>query len=148
MKCGEIQPGPDGGCLAGRGRQGSKGRRDRSGGNRRQSSLVTDIQQKYVQFDLIELDGEDLRWSPFEQRERALAELLRQRTDGIARAAGQRRQSYANNDLMKLKYGFARSESSPASNARTLTQPWPWIYFQGRQAELSIRGELLYWWPG
>jgi bifunctional non-homologous end joining protein LigD len=34
-------------------------------------------------FDLIELDGEDLRRSPFEQRKRALAELLRWRTDGI-----------------------------------------------------------------
>ena len=34
-------------------------------------------------FDLIELDGEDLRRSPFEQRKRALAELLRQKTDGI-----------------------------------------------------------------
>ena len=34
-------------------------------------------------FDLIELDGEDLRRSPFEQRKRALAELLRRRTDGI-----------------------------------------------------------------
>jgi len=32
-------------------------------------------------FDLIELDGEDLRRSP--QRKRALAELLRQKTDGI-----------------------------------------------------------------
>ena len=35
-------------------------------------------------FDLIELDGEDLRQSPFEQRKRALAELLRQKPDGIA----------------------------------------------------------------
>jgi hypothetical protein len=34
-------------------------------------------------FDLIELDGEDLRRSPFEQRKRALAELLRLMTDGI-----------------------------------------------------------------
>jgi bifunctional non-homologous end joining protein LigD len=34
-------------------------------------------------FDLIELDGEDLRRSPFEHRKRALAELLRQKTDGI-----------------------------------------------------------------
>jgi bifunctional non-homologous end joining protein LigD len=34
-------------------------------------------------FDLIELDGEDLRRSPLEQRKRALAELLRQKTDGI-----------------------------------------------------------------
>jgi bifunctional non-homologous end joining protein LigD len=34
-------------------------------------------------FDLIELDGEDLRRSPFEQRKRALAELLGQKTDGI-----------------------------------------------------------------
>jgi bifunctional non-homologous end joining protein LigD len=33
-------------------------------------------------FDLIELDGEDLRRSPFERRKRALAELLRQKTDG------------------------------------------------------------------
>jgi bifunctional non-homologous end joining protein LigD len=34
-------------------------------------------------FDLIELDGEDLRQSPLELRKRALAELLRQKTDGI-----------------------------------------------------------------
>jgi ATP-dependent DNA ligase len=34
-------------------------------------------------FDLIELDGEDLRRSPFEYRKRALAELLRKKTDGI-----------------------------------------------------------------
>src|ERR1700732_3885422 len=34
-------------------------------------------------FDLIELDGEDLRRSPLELRKRALAELLRRRTDGI-----------------------------------------------------------------
>jgi bifunctional non-homologous end joining protein LigD len=34
-------------------------------------------------FDLVELDGEDLRRSPFEYRKRALAELLRRRTDGI-----------------------------------------------------------------
>jgi bifunctional non-homologous end joining protein LigD len=34
-------------------------------------------------FDLIELDGEDLRQSPFEYRKRALAELLRQKTDCI-----------------------------------------------------------------
>jgi bifunctional non-homologous end joining protein LigD len=34
-------------------------------------------------FDLIELDGEDLRRSPFEYRKRALAELLRRTTDGI-----------------------------------------------------------------
>jgi bifunctional non-homologous end joining protein LigD len=34
-------------------------------------------------FDLVELDGEDLRRSPFEGRKRALAELLRQKTDGI-----------------------------------------------------------------
>jgi bifunctional non-homologous end joining protein LigD len=33
--------------------------------------------------DLIEFDGEDLRRSPFEYRKRALAELLRQKTDGI-----------------------------------------------------------------
>src|ERR1700692_3741432 len=35
-------------------------------------------------FDLIELDGEDLRRAPFEYRKRALAELLRQKPDGIA----------------------------------------------------------------
>jgi hypothetical protein len=40
--------GPRGGSFAGRGRQGSKGRRDRSGDNRRRVSRVTDIQQKYV----------------------------------------------------------------------------------------------------
>ena len=40
-----IQSGPAGGCLAGRGRQGSKGR-DRPGGNRRRSSRVTDIAAK------------------------------------------------------------------------------------------------------
>jgi ATP-dependent DNA ligase len=34
-------------------------------------------------FDLIELDGEDLRRSPLELRKRALAEWLRQMTDGI-----------------------------------------------------------------
>jgi bifunctional non-homologous end joining protein LigD len=34
-------------------------------------------------FDLIELDGEDLRRSPFEHRKRDLAKLLRQKTDGI-----------------------------------------------------------------
>jgi ATP-dependent DNA ligase len=34
-------------------------------------------------FDLIEFDGEDLRQSPLELRKRALAELLRQKSDGI-----------------------------------------------------------------
>ena len=34
-------------------------------------------------FDLIELDGEDLRRSPLEHRKRALAKLLRQKRDGI-----------------------------------------------------------------
>jgi bifunctional non-homologous end joining protein LigD len=35
-------------------------------------------------FDLIELDGEDLRRSPIEYRRRALAEVLGQKRDGIA----------------------------------------------------------------
>jgi bifunctional non-homologous end joining protein LigD len=35
-------------------------------------------------FDLIELDGEDLRRSPIEERKRTLAELLRKKSDGIA----------------------------------------------------------------
>jgi bifunctional non-homologous end joining protein LigD len=35
-------------------------------------------------FDLIELDDEDLRRSPIEDRKSALAELLRQKRDGIA----------------------------------------------------------------
>ncbi len=35
-------------------------------------------------FDLIELDGKDLRRSPIENRKRALRELLRQKSDGIA----------------------------------------------------------------
>jgi bifunctional non-homologous end joining protein LigD len=35
-------------------------------------------------FDLIELDGEDLRGSPIEDRKRTLAELLRKKSDGIA----------------------------------------------------------------
>ena len=35
-------------------------------------------------FDLIELDGEDLRSSPIEERKRTLAELLRRKSDGIA----------------------------------------------------------------
>jgi bifunctional non-homologous end joining protein LigD len=35
-------------------------------------------------FDLIELDGEDLRLSPIEDRKRTLAELLRRKSDGIA----------------------------------------------------------------
>jgi bifunctional non-homologous end joining protein LigD len=34
-------------------------------------------------FDLIELDGEDLRAAPLEHRKRALAKLLRQKRDGI-----------------------------------------------------------------
>jgi ATP-dependent DNA ligase len=34
-------------------------------------------------FDLVELDGEDLRLSPLELRKRALAELLRRKSDGI-----------------------------------------------------------------
>ena len=34
-------------------------------------------------FDLIELDGEDLRRAPLEHRKRALAKLLRQKRDGI-----------------------------------------------------------------
>jgi bifunctional non-homologous end joining protein LigD len=34
-------------------------------------------------FDLVELDGEDLRRSPLELGKRALAELLRQKTDGV-----------------------------------------------------------------
>jgi bifunctional non-homologous end joining protein LigD len=34
-------------------------------------------------FDLRELDGEDLRRSPLELRKRALAELLRRKSDGI-----------------------------------------------------------------
>jgi bifunctional non-homologous end joining protein LigD len=34
-------------------------------------------------FDLVELDGEDLRQSPLEMRKRALAELLRHKSDGI-----------------------------------------------------------------
>jgi bifunctional non-homologous end joining protein LigD len=34
-------------------------------------------------FDLIELDDEDLRRSPIEDRKSALAELLRQKRDGI-----------------------------------------------------------------
>jgi ATP-dependent DNA ligase len=33
--------------------------------------------------DLIELDGEDLRRAPVEHRKRALANLLRQKRDGI-----------------------------------------------------------------
>ena len=35
-------------------------------------------------FDLIELDGKDLRLSPIEDRKRTLAELLRKKSDGIA----------------------------------------------------------------
>jgi hypothetical protein len=35
-------------------------------------------------FDLIELDGEDLRLSPIEYRKRALAALLSRKSDGIA----------------------------------------------------------------
>jgi bifunctional non-homologous end joining protein LigD len=35
-------------------------------------------------FDLIELDGEDLRRSPIEYRKRALAQVLGQKRDGIA----------------------------------------------------------------
>jgi len=35
-------------------------------------------------FDLIELDGEDLRRSPIEHRKRALAEVLSQKRDGVA----------------------------------------------------------------
>jgi bifunctional non-homologous end joining protein LigD len=34
-------------------------------------------------FDLVELDGEDLRGAPLEHRKRALAKLLRQRRDGL-----------------------------------------------------------------
>jgi bifunctional non-homologous end joining protein LigD len=34
-------------------------------------------------FDLIELDGEDLRGTPLEHRKRALAKLLRQKRDGL-----------------------------------------------------------------
>jgi bifunctional non-homologous end joining protein LigD len=34
-------------------------------------------------FDLIELDGKDLRRSPIEGRKRALAALLRRKSDGI-----------------------------------------------------------------
>jgi bifunctional non-homologous end joining protein LigD len=35
-------------------------------------------------FDLIELDGEDLRWAKLEDRKHALADLLRGTDDGIA----------------------------------------------------------------
>ena len=35
-------------------------------------------------FDLIELDGEDLRWQPVERRKAMLADLLRDTRDGIA----------------------------------------------------------------
>jgi bifunctional non-homologous end joining protein LigD len=35
-------------------------------------------------FDLIELDGEDLRRTPIEERKRALADLLHRERDGIA----------------------------------------------------------------
>jgi bifunctional non-homologous end joining protein LigD len=35
-------------------------------------------------FDLIELDGEDLRWQPLERRKTVLADLLRSTSDGIA----------------------------------------------------------------
>jgi bifunctional non-homologous end joining protein LigD len=35
-------------------------------------------------FDLIELDGEDLRWTPLENRKKALADLLAGAGDGIA----------------------------------------------------------------
>jgi bifunctional non-homologous end joining protein LigD len=35
-------------------------------------------------FDLVELDGEDLRRAPLENRKRALSKLLRQKHDGIA----------------------------------------------------------------
>jgi ATP-dependent DNA ligase len=35
-------------------------------------------------FDLIELDGKDLRLSPIEDRKGTLAELLRKKSDGIA----------------------------------------------------------------
>jgi bifunctional non-homologous end joining protein LigD len=35
-------------------------------------------------FDLIELDGEDLRWQPVERRKAVLADLLRGTSDGIA----------------------------------------------------------------
>ena len=35
-------------------------------------------------FDLIELDGEDLRWQPLERRKTVLADLLRGTSDGIA----------------------------------------------------------------
>jgi bifunctional non-homologous end joining protein LigD len=35
-------------------------------------------------FDLIELDGEDLRWQPVERRKAALADLLQDTRDGIA----------------------------------------------------------------
>ena len=35
-------------------------------------------------FDLIELDGKDLRWQPLERRKAVLADLLRGTSDGIA----------------------------------------------------------------
>ena len=35
-------------------------------------------------FDLIELDGQDLRWARLEDRKHALADLLRDTDDGIA----------------------------------------------------------------
>jgi bifunctional non-homologous end joining protein LigD len=35
-------------------------------------------------FDLIELDGEDLRWQPVERRKAVLSDLLRGTSDGIA----------------------------------------------------------------
>jgi bifunctional non-homologous end joining protein LigD len=38
----------------------------------------------FCAFDLIELDGEDLRWQPVERRKAVLADLLRDTRDGIA----------------------------------------------------------------
>jgi ATP dependent DNA ligase domain len=65
-------------------RRGRRGRRARPRGVRRSPlSAIRDHAAILCAFDLIELDGEDLRWHPLEQRKAALADLLGQVEDGV-----------------------------------------------------------------
>jgi len=65
-------------------------------------------------FDLIELDDEDLRRSPIEDRKSALAELLRQKRDGIALNA------HYNGD------GAIIDKHACKPTSRRGKAPWPW----------------------
>jgi hypothetical protein len=102
-------------------------------------------------FDLIELDGEDLRHLPIEDRKRTLAELLRKKTDGIALNAhyeGDGANIYkliTNVPLYQLatRYfasAFAHFDRLPAEDQQSLLREIN-IQISKRQAVAALRGE-------